>query len=152
MDNEMRIFETDSNDIALPGQTPETADGKELMSEGIEEAILEEEVKTIILPEEYGIITPNYVIDMSDVEEVDEIQIRGLDALLNRDGDLAVYIHRKGSIQKIGMAYSWILSRIIVQTINNIFNGKCIIYKDLAPGKEAYVVSSKNVSHLRLGI
>lgn len=152
MDNEMRIFETDSNDIALPGQTPETADGKELMSEGIEEAILEEEVKTIILPEEYGIITPNYVIDMSDVEEVDEIQIRGLDALLNRDGDLAVYIHRKGSIQKIGMAYSWILSRIIVQTINNIFNGKCTIYKDLAPGKEAYVVSSKNVSHLRLGI
>lgn len=162
------IFDSAPNDIVIPGLAldfKEVSIGEEdlsnklkgleeLMSdsESIEGAISGDVVKSVLLPEDTGIILPNYVIDLTKIEEIEPIQVMALDSLLNEDGDVGIYLYIKGGIEKIGMSYGHIIDRIIVPAIGSIFNGGAPVYKDYQPGKAAVVADTNDIGSLRLSI
>lgn len=167
MDNiEISIFDTQADDIAMPG-TVVNIDNAEIsgedikniltstgdvISRGIEDALTGDTIKSVIVPEESDITLPNYVIDLSEVSEICEIHSTAIDALLNEDGDTAVYVYTNTGIDKIGMGYGELLNRIIAPAISNIFNDKCLIYKNYQIGEDLDIVDGKDISNLRLSI
>lgn len=158
--NENNLFSADNVDVILPGATQNGQEGsaekidkmQELMSEDIGKVIQGNVVKSILIPEESSIEQPNYVIDFSEVEEIDEIQIKALDALLNESGDVAVYAYIKGGIQKLGDAYDFILNRILLSSLANLFNNRCKVYKNFVPGEPVKQLKYKDISNMRLSI
>lgn len=160
------IFDSPSDEITLPGQMLKIDEAEiseetikkslkstsELMSVGVEKAISGSEVKSVMLPEDIDIIQPNYVIDLSDVGDVEAIQVMALDSILDEDGDMGLYIYKKGSIQKAGMGHGWLLNRVIVSAMKNVFGDKCLIYRNYSPDKEVEVIDGKDLAHLRLSI
>lgn len=152
MDNDViNVFDTpDNSDMILPGQTNKSSE--ELISKDIDEQILGETVKSIMIPEDNGFIYPNYVIDFSNIDSVDPIQLIALNSLLRDNGDTAIYIYNQGGIQKIGMGYNETLNRLLAPCTENIFNGKCRVYRDFDPNSPVVIVTTKDITHMRLSI
>lgn len=163
---EVNIIDASADDVLMPGMgikiddedisekeiLESTKSTTDIISKGIEKALSGETVKSVLIPEDISIVQPNYVIDLSKLTEIDPIQAMALDAILNEDGDMAVYIYTPGELEKIGMGYSWMLNRIIVSAIGNVFDNKCLIYRNYAVDRELEIVDSKNIVHLRLSI
>ena len=147
--NDIKIFEG-NDDVVIP--SIEQSDSEKLKSEGIGDAISGDVVKSMIIPEDTDIILPNYVIDFSNIKEVFEIQIVALGAMLNENGDTALYIYNKGEMQRLGMAFGEVLNRVLVSSADNLFNGECILYKNVKVGEKAKVVKSNDITKLRLSI
>lgn len=148
-----KIFDSDPEKPILPDEVnTNNNDIEDLKSQCIEDAITGEVVKSVLLEVENSIVIPNYVIDMSELKEIEPIQVNALDSLLNENGDVVIYIYLNGNLQKIGMANSWVIHRIIVPAISTIFNNKCKIYKDFQVGKELNIINTKSIAHLRLSI
>jgi len=148
----VQIFEDIDKEIKIPTDKAIKTGNMDIISEGINEAITKDVVSAIIIPEEEIILQPNYVIDIDDIDEVENIQVEALDEILREDGDLAIYLYYKGGIQKIGMSDSNTLHKIIVPAITNIFDNRCKIYRNFKPGTKLNVVNTKDISHLRLRI
>ena len=147
--NDIKIFEG-NDDVVIP--SIEQSDSEKLKSEGIGDAISGDVVKSMIIPEDTDIILPNYVIDFSNIKEVFEIQIVALGAMLNENGDTALYIYNNGEMQRLGMAFGEVLNRVLVSSVDNLFNGECILYKNVKVGEKAKVVKSNDITKLRLSI
>ena len=162
----INIFDSPADEITLPGETLRINDveiseedikkklrlATELISDGVEKAISGDMVKSVLLPEDLDIMQPNYVIDLTHVGDIESIQAMALDAILDEDGDMAVYLYKTGSIQKVGVAHSWLLNRVIVSAMKNVFGDKCLIYRNYSPDKEVEIIDSKDLTHLRLSI
>lgn len=159
---DLERFENPDDEIIMPGISTEDKNssdntqgkdnGSELMSEGVERAITGDVVKEVLLKEEFGIMVPNYVIDLSNVESVCKIQSMTLDAILDPEGDTAVYIYVSKSLQKLGMGNGDILNRILVPVMKNVFDEKCKVYRDFKEGEPLNIVDGKSISSLRLTI
>lgn len=147
--NDIKIFEG-NDDVVIP--SIEQSDSEKLKSEGIGDAISGDVVKSMIIPEDTDIILPNYVIDFSNIKEVFEIQIVALGAMLNENGDTALYIYNNGEMQRLGMAFGEVLNRVLISSVNNLFNGECVLYKNVKVGEKAKVVKSNDITKLRLSI
>lgn len=131
---------------------PKIGGEEEINKLDMEDAISEATVKSVLLPTEEDIQVPNYVIDLSGIEEVDPIQIEVLDAFVMDQGNVAVYILIQGSFQKIGMGNQAILDRIISKSVASSFGKECKVFKDYKIGEKPVVYSSKDITKLRLNI
>lgn len=157
-DKDIQIFD-DNDEVVLPGSehgdgsdTPIDVEESNLISHGVVDAISGEVVKSVLIPEDTGIIQPNYVIDLTDIKDVEPLQIVALDSLVHEDGDVALYLYITGGIQKIGMGYSWMLDKILVTAMNNVFGEECRVYRDFTPGEPVEVIDGKNITNLKLTI
>lgn len=126
--------------------------GSELISEGLDRAILGDTVKSMMIPEDLNIAIPNYVIDFTSLDELYEFQMEAIDALLHPDGDVTIYAYTRAGLAKLGRGLSSILDRILTLAISNLFEGKCTIYKDFIPGEPLKTVSEKDITTMRLSI
>lgn len=145
--SEIDLFGEES-DVVLPKIENEEEIGKL----DVAEALSGDMVQSVLLPTEEDVILPNYVIDLSVIEEVDPIQIGVLDSLIMQDGDVAVYILIQGSVQRIGMGYKETLDRIIAMAIESSFGKECKVYKDYKAGEKPIVYGSKDITKLKLNI
>lgn len=123
-----------------------------LKSEGIERAIKGETVKSIMLPEDLQIDFPNYVIDLSDMETINDFQMKSIDSLLHSQGDLPIYLNTKLGIVKIGKGKTEILDRLLALIVTSLLGPKCKLYKNYVPGEIPKVVSTKDICTMRMRI
>lgn len=149
-EQQLKIFSDDS--IVLPGESGTDIDTKELMQGNIEESITGEVVENVNIPKENQIDLPNYVIDLSEIDELELVQIHALDCVLDAEGDVTVYAYLKGSMVKLGMGHREKLDRLLVLIIKHIYENKALLYKDFEIGKPVKVVSDKSITHLRLSL
>lgn len=126
--------------------------GSDLISEGLDRAILGDTVKSMMIPEDIEIAVPNYVIDFTALEELFEFQMEAIDALLHPEGDITLYAYTKAGLAKLGRGMSSILDRILPVAISNLFDSQCKIYKDFVPGEALKMVSEKDITTMRLSI
>lgn len=111
-----------------------------------------ETIKTQLIPEENKIDSPNYVIDMSSLDEVYEYQMDALDALLDKEGDTSIYVNTATGLVKIGMGNSLILDRVLAISVQKLFSGGCRLFRDYRIGEKAVEVSTKDIRTMRLSI
>lgn len=166
MESKFSLFDTDANSPIIPSLDQglnegtvsdedikqQLKSGTELISEGLDRAIRGETVKSMMIPEDTSIALPNYVIDITSVERFADYHTEALDALLDDDGDVIVYIYTPTGLVKVGRGLSFVLDRIIAPAINNLFSSKGKVYKDFQIGKPVREISGKNLSTLRLNI
>ena len=164
MDSGINLFDSDASEPLIPSL--KEIDGvssdevkrqlsieSNLISSGIDKAISGDTVKSMLLAEESGVMQPNYVVDFTDVSEVHNFQLEGLDALLNPDGDTWVYVYTKnGGLNKLGRGKSEVLDRILTIAVANLFDSKCKIYKDFQIGKQLNIVSEKDITTMKLSL
>lgn len=146
------IFDNIDEGVKFPEETGGDEDSKDLIIEGVEDAITKDTIHPILIPDDIDIRQPNYVIDMSNIKEIDKIQVTAIDAMLNEDGEVAVYIYIGGEIKKMGMGYSNVLDRLIAIAVRNILGDEAEVYKDYVVGEDAKVIDDRDITHLRLNI
>lgn len=163
-DRSIDLFDSDASSPLMPslkdmnGVTSEEIKkqldmGSELISSGIDKAISGKQVKTMMLAEDPDIMLPNFVIDFTDVEELHNYQMEGLDALLHPDGDTWIYVYTKnGGLTKLGRGRSEIVDRILTLAIAKLFDSKCKVYRNFEVGKKLNIVSNKDITTMRLSI
>ncbi|MEM4385947.1 MAG: hypothetical protein QXD03_05310 [Candidatus Anstonellales archaeon] len=126
-------------------------DTMDLKSSNIEDYIGGEGIKTSLIDESNDIDTNNYVLDMGDIEEIEDIKLRALSSFVNTEGDTSLYLLIQNKLIYIGKGYSDVLSRVLVYVVDLIFDGKVKVYREFN-GKHAKLVTSKEVSKMRLRI
>ncbi|MBR1454664.1 MAG: hypothetical protein IJ593_08510 [Lachnospiraceae bacterium] len=153
MADNMSLFSDNGkpDNIAIPTCKSDNVD-KNLISSGVEDALKGETVKSILIPEDFEMMVPNYVIDFTGVNKVMRHQLVAISDTFSDDGDTAIYAIIKGEIQKLGMANGYNIDRIIVSGINSIFNGKCKLYQDVERDKPLKELSLFDIHKIRLNI
>lgn len=167
MDSSFKLFDTDGENPIIPSLDQKMDEGAintedirqqlksgtDLISEGLERAIKGETVKSMMIPEDSSFILPNYLIDISKVEEMGDHHTEALDALCDDDGDVVLYLNTlHGEITKIGRGLSSKLDRIIASSMANLFSSKARVFKDFMPGQKLNEVSTKSIETLRLNL
>lgn len=158
MDNmEIDLFgeDNDANKVIMPGELNKESEEElqeQLVSADVLKAISAEQVKSVMLDEKETVDLPNYVIDLSQVDEVDPIQLMALDALLNEYGDTSIYLNTKTGLSEAGKGFGEILNKILAKSMAHIFNNKCRVYRNYELGKEPREITGKDMSNLRLTI
>jgi hypothetical protein len=157
-DIKLDLFACKSDELIIPSEADaektkaDTHLGDGLISEGLERAIRGGTVKTLMIPEDFEVALPNYVIDLTKVEELYEFQMDALDALLHPDGDTTIYAYTLTGMVKLGRGLSDILDRILAISLTNLFHSTCTLYKDFVPGEKLHKVSEKDIRTMRLSI
>lgn len=124
-----------------------------LMSEGVDDALKGDTVKSMILKENDDIELPNFTLDMSNVESVGQLQMEALDALLHPDGNTALYIlNKKIGLVKLGMGLNGMLNKVLPRVVYNVFGPECKIYGDFEIGKKAKLITDSNITTKRMNI
>lgn len=165
-EEKINLFDTPADTPLMPSAEQKLADGSfttedikqglksgaDLISEGLDRAILGDTVKSMMIPEDVEIAVPNYVIDFTKLDELFEFQMEAIDALLHPDGDITLYAYTRAGLAKLGRGLSSTLDRILPIAIGNLFESNCVIYKDFVPGEELKIVSEKDITTMRLSI
>lgn len=123
-----------------------------LKTEGLKEAISGEFVKTLLIPENMTIDSPNYVLDFRHAKTLRKHQIEVLATLLSDCGDVYIYVCVPNGLDKIGMGESTILDEMLQPGIESVFGESCRIYKDVAPGEPLREVKKLDPGSLRLNL
>ncbi len=124
-----------------------------LISEGVEDALKGDTVKSMILKENEDIEIPNFTLDMSNVQSVGQLQMEALDALLHTDGNTALYVlNTKTGMVKLGMGLNGMLNKILPRVVYNVFGEECKIYGDFEIGKKAKLITDTNITTKRMNI
>lgn len=121
-------------------------------AENVIDAISGDTVKSIIIDEVYGIQTPNYTLDISEIEEMTRTAFAAIRSLLSDTGDTFLYLKKDSTLSLIGMCRSEVLYRVLSPAIKNMFGSKCHIYKDFDATKEVKHVTETDVSAIRLDL
>jgi hypothetical protein len=150
----LKIFNSDGNDVVLPSiDAGEKADSK-LISESIDTAILGDKVKKLIVPEDLDIEEVNIVLDISSIKESMSVftteVIKSL--LVARNGDTAIYMYNISGMVKIGYGRRHELERTLPVIKEFALTDGLRIYKDYKRGKEIVEVRDIDVSMLRLNL
>ena len=140
-----------SNTVAIPSMS-QAKSNLNLISKGTEEALKGEYVKSVLIPESFNIILPNYVIDFTKITKVYQHQLQSLSSILVEDGDTAIYIYMKDGLKKLGMGSGERLDRMLVAGITSIFNNQCKVFRDVDRGKKLIEVTLNDISGARLNI
>ena len=124
-----------------------------LMSEGVEDAIEGQTVKSMLLKENENIDLPNFVLDLSNLDGINKLQMIGLSSLLHPDGNTAIYVYNKGKgLFKLGDGLNGLLNKILPRVVYNVLGQECKIYGDYQIGKKAKLITDSNITTKRMNI
>lgn len=148
----IKLFEADANNIVLPQINTEiNDDDKQLISESIDDAILGEKVKTLIIPEDTEIAPYNYIFDFTDLQSITVIQKSSLKSLISVYGDIQLYIYnQKKGLTAFGMGDKYSLERLVPIVKEYVFNNEIKVYKNFQVGKPVEEVDGKDITKMRL--
>ena len=156
MDNEstLKLFNTDPDAIAMPHISSEVSeDSSKLISESINDAILGDQVKTLIIPEDTEIAPYNYIFDFSDLSSINVIQKSSLKSLISRYGDIQLYIYNKTKgLTAFGMGDKYSLERLVHLLREFVFNNEIKVYKNFRVGETPEEVDHKDITKMRLNL
>lgn len=156
MDNEstLKLFNTDPDAIAMPHISSEVSeDSSKLISESINDAILGDQVKTLIIPEDTEIAPYNYIFDFSDLSSINVIQKSSLKSLISRYGDIQLYIYNKTKgLTAFGMGDKYSLERLVPLLREFVFNNEIKVYKNFRVGETPEEVDHKDITKMRLNL
>ncbi len=156
MDNEstIKLFNTDPDAIAMPHISNEMVeDSSKLISESINEAILGDQVKTLIIPEDTEIAPYNYIFDFSDLSSINVIQKSSLKSLISKYGDIQLYIYNKTKgLTAFGMGDKYSLERLVPLLREFVFNNEIKVYKNFRVGETPEEVDHKDITKMRLNL
>lgn len=146
----IKIFNITDDSVVLP--SGDTINNEYLISDGLDQAISGDTVKSIMIPEEINILLPNYVIDFSNIKEIYEFQALALDSFIREEGDATIYINTKTGITKLGHSDLDTLDKVLVTALSVLFNGECMVYRNYIPNKELQPVYKTDNNNIRLGL
>lgn len=152
--NETQLFNTNANDISMPSIKNELSDDdKVLISDSIDSAILNKQVKTLILPEQTDISKLNYILDFTDLKRINRMQREAIQSLLSKDGDVHIYLYtRQKGLFSVGFGSKYTLERLVPILKKFVFDDELPIYKNFEVGKELIEVESKDITQMRLNL
>ncbi len=148
------LFNDDGNKVAMPSINKELdQNDKELVSESIDNAILNEQVKTLLLPETEEISPINYIFDFSEVESATFMQMLTIKGLKSKDGDVSIYLYNKSrALYFIGYGEKYKLERTLPLIKQFVFEDKIRIFKNFERGKEVNLVEGMDITQMRLNL
>lgn len=123
-------------EIAIPSIESTEDVYLDLYTEGVEDAITGKQVKQVLVASADEFEYPSYLIDMTNVGVITEGALNAIYGLLSGGGNtaVAVYIKNKDKILKIGHGDDGIFYTVLNSVLKQMFNGKCIIYKNKGNG------------------
>lgn len=148
------LFDAPEDIVVMPNNFEESSKSEQskLMSNDIAKAIVGNEVKIIVLPEETDIQYPNYVLDFSDCTEITIFQKEALMNLISKDGDTALYLYNKKSLTRFGYGLKYKLENLMILTKKHIFGDNIKIYRDVQRDKPVDEVISRDITRQRLNL
>jgi hypothetical protein len=153
-DLDFKLFDSDGTDLVLPGQNDINLN-KELMSQGTEEAISGEYVKEVLIPDEYSINTPNFLIDLGEVSEMTPNQMSALSSLLTsklEDADTFIYLKTHRGIYQLGMAIKNKVDSLIGLVVQRAIGDEIKVYRDITENNPGELVKLNDITKIRLNI
>lgn len=150
-DNNIKLFNTDQDSIVLPniGGTDATSQ-QTLISEDINKDISGEMVKTIRVKEDTEIDPENFVLDLSNIDQITASQKEVVKSLISRFGTTSIYLYKRQGLIKLGNGDKYSLERLLPLIRFHVFNNEIKIYKNFEIGKPLDEVDSKDITKLRL--
>lgn len=122
-------------EIAIPSIESTEDVYSDLYTEGVEDAITGKQVKQVLVASADEFEYPSYLIDMTNVGVITEGALNAIYGLLSGGNTAAaVYIKNKDKILKIGYGDDGIFYTVLNSVLKQMFNGKCIIYKNKGNG------------------
>lgn len=150
--DDIKLISADPNKVALPSINNDNNDS-DLISESIDGAILGEQVKTLIIPEENEIYPLNYVIDLTNYKTMSALQKQSLVALLSVYGDIELYLYSDSmGLVSFGMGDKYSLERLIPLVKQYVFDDELAIYKNLQSNGQYEVVKGRDITKMRLNL
>lgn len=143
--------DNNTDEMQMPTAKYET-EGNELKTDDVDKALFGETVKTLLLPEKQTMELPNYVLDFSKNMNMNTFQKLALDSLLDKNGDVSIYLYSSKNIVKVGMGDRLKLERIINLYKGCILNEEVKVYKDVDIDKPIIEVKAKDITKLRMNI
>jgi len=132
-------------EIRLPGQPSgcfESVKGSD-----IKEVLSGEVIKPVLVREVSVVLSPPYMLDMSDVPSVTEDSLNAIKGML-RGGDTAVYIRNNNVMALIGYGDSIVLYSVLTGLVKHLYSGMCKVYFNNGSGFKA--VREMDVHGVRL--
>ena len=146
----LKLFNSEATDIAMPSLIE--AD-ESLISQDVQEAIADETVKVLRIPEETHIPEVNYVLDLSELDFITISQRSAIKAMLSSNGDVPMYFYTPTGLTYFGSGDKYKLDMIIPCIKQDIFiEGNLHIYKDVKPGKPLQEVVGRDITKWRLNL
>lgn len=146
----LKLFNSEATDVAMPSliDTDES-----LISQDVQEAIADETVKVLRIPEETHIPEVNYVLDLSELDFITISQRSAIKAMLSSNGDVPMYFYTSTGLTYFGSGDKYKLDMIIPCIKQDIFiEGNLHIYKDVRPGKPLQEVIGRDITKWRLNL
>lgn len=153
-EEDLKLLPDDGKKPPMPlMNAPDSEEINKLKSQDIKEAIGGEYVKQVQIPSDVEMFVPNYVIDFRKMKTVHNSQIEAIQGIIVDDGDVAIYAWLGNGLVKLGMAIDSKISSILPAGVQSIFDKKCRLYQDLAPGKKVKdITASQDISKIRLDL
>ena len=107
---------------------------KDLVSMDITESLKKDTVDTVLLQEEEELHIPCYLLDMTNVGAIMPATLQALQTMLESNGNTAVYIKNGNMTGLIGYGDAVDLYTKLETYINNVYSGKCVLYKNTGKG------------------
>ena len=147
----IKLFNHDENKIVLPSmnRVVEPEENK-LISESIEKDIGGDTVKTIRVKEDTEIMDVNFVLDLSNIDQVTNLQKEVIKSLVVKDGNTAVYMYKKQGLIKLGDGEKYTLERLLPLVKHYVFHDKLKIYKNFKKGEPVNEIDTRDITQLRL--
>lgn len=156
MDNNsnIKLFNTNENEVAMPHISNEVSqETANLMSDSLENAILGDKVKTLIIPEDTEIAPYNYIFDFTNLQSINVIQKSSLKSLISKYGDVQLYIYNKTKgLTAFGMGDKYALERLVPLLREYVFNNEIKVYKDFRVGERVKEVGNRDITKMRLNL
>lgn len=130
--------DNDSDEILIPDLdqiNQELGSNDKLNSLDVTDTITKKVVKTIIMDETTEFLTPSYLLDFSEIKEVMPCVLRGLESIINPDGNTAIYIKTNtGDIVQVGFGDATVLYKVLEYYLESAFNGRVKVYLNKGKG------------------
>lgn len=150
----IKLFNSSPDDVVMPHISEEaTEESKALISDDIDDAILGDNVKTLIIPEDTEIAKFNYVFDFTNIGTITVMQKQSIKSLISEYGDVQLYLYNdKKGLMAFGMGDKYILEKLVPIIKKHVFDDSIKVYKDFQPGKQLEEVNSRDITKMRLNL
>lgn len=149
----IKLFNTDQDKVVLPTISDNSEEESNLISDSIDNAILGEKVKTLIIPEDADIYPVNYVIDINNVKTLNRIQMQSVNSLKSIYGDVPLYLYNDSrGLVLFGMGDKYSLERMLPIVKTYVFEDEIKVYKNLTIDGKFTEVNGKDITKMRLNL
>ena len=100
----------------------------------ITESLKKDTVDTVLLQEEEELHIPCYLLDMTNVGAIMPATLQALQTMIESNGNTAIYIKNGNMTGLIGYGDAVDLYTKLETYINNVYSGKCVLYKNTGKG------------------